>query len=278
MEMWQKILIYIAIGLVIRLIIAGMRGGRDTESSFAPRGNDAVRHSEASRPYRTAFLSDPAQMIERSLVFMACLEDRGKLDTVGGIQARHFGDGDGSSVQKTGRFAEQVFQLERMNADGFRTLLLSAIMNNRYRAQNPTDPVDTTTANIAFGLAVLSQNKLLDTKEEEAWRLLLLSKAKEIYPTFDAAQAALDRYYRAVLKDLHQRQSWKAPEGAASDYQRELLANAEAAKKAAARLEKQIAALSKLTSDPDWRRHMNKSWDRFQPIRLAEITKVERSK
>ena len=119
---------------------------------------------------------------------------------------------------------------------------------------------------------------MLDAPEVYAWRLLLLSKAKEIYPDYDTAFNALDRYYRAVLDNFVLVQNRTVPAGAPPDYQREIKKNADAARKSADALEKQILALSKLNKDPDWRRHMNTSWSEFPPVRLEEITKVARSK
>lgn len=280
MELWQRILIYAVIGIVIRSVFAALKADKSEPVAHKVRPAQDTQNAtwgDDDSTNKDALLSEPALMIERSLVFMAAIQNRPKLYAVSDRNARFFATSNKEPVRKTGEFAKIAFALEHKTADDYRSLLLSAVLNKKYLPHAVGADVDVTVVNIGFGLAVLSQNSTLEPTEEEAWRLLLLSKAKDVYPDYGSAFAAMIQHYQAIHADLVQDRKFGGPHQADSNYAREQEKQAAEDRKTAARIDKQLSAIIKLNADTSWRRHMQKSWEQFQPMRIEEMTKVERS-
>ena len=274
MEIWQIVGIYVVLSLGVRLVIKAYKADKPAQQSN-PRPQ--AWGQDSSSVNKTALLADPAKMIERSLVFMAALDNRPKLYGISNVIVTDFINLNTEPVQNTGKFANKAFELDNIGAEAFRQLLLGSLLNNKYRTHTYSDAPDTTIANICYGLAILSQNTTLDAEEVAAWRLLLLSKAKEVYPTYDSAYAVLKLYYENLHRVFSDTSKIRPNPDLKAEYRRAQEKRVQDAAQKAARLEKQLIGFRKLNADPDWRRHMGQSWEKFQPMTFDEITKIQRS-
>ena len=104
MEHWHLIVIYVVVYVGVRFAI----------KAYQSDESEAARE-HAHDTNRNGLLSDPAKMVERSLVFMAGLDARPKLYGLNDRAANYFATSNTESVDKTGAFAKVAFDLEHLD-------------------------------------------------------------------------------------------------------------------------------------------------------------------